>query len=128
MTFTYDTSNPTDITSVRYHLADTVEADAIWTDEDITYAITLNDGSWQRAVISLMEQYVTILSRTPDFNADWLSVNASSAISAWTKLLSDKRREFGLSAITANVVHTYRADSREWQSPDYTQDNDNAYD
>ena len=59
MSFTYDTSNPTDITSVRYHLADTVEADAIWSDEDITYAITLNDGSWQRAVVSLIEQYIT---------------------------------------------------------------------
>jgi hypothetical protein len=123
MAFTYDTSNPTDITRVRYHLADTVEADAIWSDEDITYAITLNDGSWQRAVVSLIEQYITTLARTPQFSSDWLSVNPKSSIDAWRMLLMDKRREFGLKKIVATVTHTYRADSRQESEPDYTEDN-----
>lgn len=126
MTFTYDTGNPTDITRVRYHLADTKEAEAIWTDEDITYAISLQDGSWQRAVISLIEQQLATIARTPDFRADWLSVTNSSMVSAWRSLLADKRREFGLPAIVASVTHTYRADSREYQEPDYTEDNDAA--
>ena len=126
MAFTYNTTAPTDITRVRYHLADTVEAEAIWTDEDITYAITLQDGSWQRAVISLIEQYITMLSRTPDFSADWLSVNTKGTIQSWRALLADKRREFGLKQIFATVTHTYRADSREFQEPDYTEDNDAA--
>lgn len=125
MTFTYDTSSPTDITRVRYHLADTVEAEAIWTDEDITYAISLQDGSWQRAVVSLIEQYMTTLARTPDFNADWLSVDTSTAMKSWRALLVDKRREFGLAQITASVTHTYRADSRQESEPDYATDNDN---
>lgn len=123
MTFTYDTSNPTDITRVRYHLADTVAADAIWTDEDITYAISLQDGSWQRAVISLIEQYITILARTPDFSADWLSVDTKATVESWRMLLADKRREFGLKRMVATVTHTYRADSRQESEPDYTEDN-----
>ena len=124
MTFTYDTASPTDITRVRYHLADTVESTAIWTDEDITYAISLQDGSWQRAVISLIEQYITTLARTPDFSADWLSVDTSSAVASWRMLLADKRREFGLKKLVASVTHTYRADSRQESEPDYTTDND----
>ena len=123
MAFTYDIINPTDVTRVRYHLADTIESEAIWSDEDITYAITLNDGSWKNAVISLIEQYIVKLSRTPQFSSDWLSVNPTSSIESWRALLIDKRREFGISQIISTATHTYRADSRQETEPNYLEDN-----
>lgn len=126
MTFTYDLSSHTDLTRVRYHLADVTEADAIWSDEEITFAIELYNGSWQEAVIGLIEQQITSLARIPDFKADWLSINSSSSIKSWQHLLSSKRQEFGLTALASRAIHTYRADSREYQSPDYTEDNDAA--
>ena len=123
MTFTYDTVNPTDITSVRFHLADTDETNAIWSDEEIAYAISLQNGSWERAVVSLIEQYIATLSRTPQFSSDWLSVNPSNTIDSWRKLLIDKRTEFGLVRITATATHVFRADSRQETEPNYDEDN-----
>lgn len=122
MTFTYDISNPNNITHVRYHLSDTVESEAIWTDEDIEYVIGVNDGVWERAVISLIEQYMTTLARTPSFTADWLKVDNSSSINFWRNLLSDKRREFGINKIRATARHVYRVDSLQDSPPDYRQD------
>ena len=73
-------------------------------------------------MVSLIEQYITTLSRTPQFSSDWLSVNPKGSIDSWRALLSDKRREFGLKRLIATATHTYRADSRQETEPDYTED------
>lgn len=119
MTFTYDTENPTDITRVRYHTSDTVEDTATWSDEDITFAISLNNGNWQQAVISLLEQYAVNLTLTPDFRADWLSIDSGNPLDGLRELISVKRREFRLASITATAKHVYRADSLAKRAPDY---------
>lgn len=119
MTFTYDVSNPTDITRVRYHLADTVAATAVWTDEEIQFVINEQAGNWKAAVVSLLEQYMVVLSKTPDFKADWLTINSSNPIDALQMMVADKRREFGLPRMRSTAVHVYRADSNADGPPEY---------
>jgi len=126
MTFTYDLTSDTDLVKVRYHLGDTVEADAIWSDEDIAFAIALNNDSWQKATVSLIQQLIVTMARTPNFRADWLQVDTESSIKAWKTVLSEKRSEFGLSALRGRSLHVYRADSREFESPDYSESNDST--
>lgn len=53
MTYTY---NPTDnIGRVRRTLPDRVEADAIWTDEEIESFLLDEDGDWRRATALALE-------------------------------------------------------------------------
>lgn len=117
MTFTYTPSSVNDITRVRYHIGDTVESGALFTDEEITMVIT-ETGTYQTAVISLLQAMIAKYSE-PDFRADWLSVNSSKAVASLRTLLSQKRKEFGISGISSNNVYTWRPDSSQTEAPDY---------
>src|SRR5437762_1987965 len=109
MTFTY--IQPfNDIARVRFHLGDTDSTAARFTDEEISAIIT-EQGNWQTAVIACLENLIARLSGTPDFRADWLQVSIGSALAGYESLLKTKRREFGISRITAEAVHIYRPDS-----------------
>lgn len=121
MTFTYTLSPVSDLTRVRFHTADTVEP-AMFTDEEINFVLAEKAGEsvpWQATVIALLVNIIQKMSLTPDFGADWLSVNAADARKNLQQLLNQKRREFGIPAITATVVHRYRADSRADSVPDF---------
>ena len=76
------------------------------------------EGTWQKAVIAGIQFIIGKLSQ-PDFQADWLKVTNSSARSGYVQLLGEKRRAFGVPAITASTVNTYRGDSLATESPDY---------
>lgn len=119
MTFTFDTSLATDLALVRFHIGDTDTTAAWLTDETITALLTAK-GSVGGAVVAGLQFIITQLSR-PDFKADWLSVTNAEARKGYTALLAEKRREFGVAAITASATHVYRADSLATEEPDYSE-------
>lgn len=119
MTFTYDLSTVTDLTRVRYHIRDTVEASALFSDEEINFVLS-EKGSVQTAVISLLRAKIGELANEDDFRADWLQVDASKRIAALKALLNEKLNEFDLSSGTTGVVHRYRPDSAQHSEPDYS--------
>lgn len=109
MTFTYTPSAITDITRVRWHTGQTVEAESFVSDEDITMALS-EEGSWRKAVISVIKFVIARLSQ-PNFKADWLQVDTATARAGFETLLATKRAELGIPAITGGVQSVYRSDS-----------------
>lgn len=120
MTFSYDLSNGfTNMERVRFHVGDTVSAQAWFSDEEITAIIT-EAGSWQVAVIACIRHIITRLS-TPNFKADWLQVDNETARKGYETMLKEKKNELGVGGIVASVVHVYRADSAQTEEPDFTE-------
>lgn len=118
MTFTY-TLPFNDISRVRFHLADTDSASAMFTDEEIQ-AVLAETGSYKPTVINLLENRIALLSRDPDFKADWLQVQNSTAIASYRALAQAKRQEFGLNTISGTAKLMYRVDSGQSAEPDYS--------
>ena len=116
MTFTYDPSSPTDITRVRFHIADTVQAEAMYTDAEITFQIA-ETGSWQGAVIACLQNAQTRIELEPDFDADWLTVRRRKV--DWEKLIRQKRVELGVTTISTSAKPVYRADSLQTEPPEW---------
>ena len=117
MTFTYTPGTPTDVTRARFHVGDTVEAGALFTDEEITFAID-EAGGWQQAVIMLLQNLIARLSADGDFQADWLRVDSSRSVGSLRALLSEKRRAFGIGAVRGVAKAVYRSDSGQTGAPD----------
>ena len=117
MTFTYDPSTVTDIERVRYHIGDTVESGALFTDEEITMVIS-ETGTYKTAVISLLETMIVIYSE-PDFKADWLTVSASKAVAGLRSAILMKRKAFGIPASYGQLIHRWRPDSLQTEAPTY---------
>ena len=117
MTFTWLGTLATDLDKVRFHLGDT-SSDGYWLPDETITALIASEGSVGGAVIAGLKYILTQLSR-PDFRADWLQVSNAEARKGYEGLLAEKRREFGVSAITAGSTHTYRADSLATREPDY---------
>lgn len=110
MTFTYDLTAATDTTRVRFHLDDTVEAQALFSDEEIAFAI-VEGGTWQRAVLLLIDRILHRLARESGVELDWLKISRGEGIKFYQQLRTDKRREFGLSSgRTVSVVQVQRQD------------------
>ena len=118
MTFTYSPgTSPSDLTLVRYHIGDTVESGALWSDEEINMVLS-QESSVGAAVVSLIQSTIAIYSE-PDFKADWLTVSPSKAVAGLQRLLLAKRKEFGIPAVSSSTVHTWRPDSLQTEQPDY---------
>lgn len=109
MAFTYTGDLSIDRDFVRFHTGDTVEDRSFLSDAVIASLIT-DEGSKQKAVIASIE-YIILMLSTPDFKADWLSVSNKDAREGYEKMLSTKKKKFGVGGITASVVNTYRSDS-----------------
>jgi hypothetical protein len=121
MTFTYNVSDGfSDLERVRFHIYDTVEADAKFTDEEITAIIT-EEGSYQSAVIACLIN-LKMRINNPMFRADWLTVDPAEAVKAYERMITEKRREFGIAQYSATAKHVYRDDGRESETPDYSAD------
>lgn len=119
MTFTYTPSSVNDTTRVRFHIGDTVEASAIFSDEEITMMIS-EEGTWQKAAIACVDGIIAQLSSDPDFKADWLTVSPSKAIPGYERLRTRLQRKFGISSrITATSKPVYRSDSLQDEAPDW---------
>lgn len=110
MTFTYTPSSPTDITRVRFHVGDTDEDAAMFSDEEITFVIS-EQATWQKAVIACIQAQIARIGSSPSFTADWLKVDQTSALAAWQRLLTEKRRELGVAAVVGTGQPVYRSDS-----------------
>ena len=129
MTFTYSPSaTPTELTLIRFHINDVVSASAKFSDEEIDM-INGQEDSWQEAVITLLTSLIMRMA-VPDFKADWLQVSLTEARKTIMQLLIQKRREFGIPAITGTIKHRYRPDSRAYEAPDFAdmQDTSSAED
>jgi hypothetical protein len=119
MTFTYNLAVPNDITRVRRHISDTVEATAIYSDEEITFFLA-EEGTVAKTVIACIKQIKAKLAAEPNMKADWLQVDWASAMAAWDKLLAEKKTEFGLGwQVSSGGQHSYRPDSLQKEAPDY---------
>lgn len=117
MTFTYDTT--TDIGKVRFYTRDTVETVQKWTDEEIQFALD-EETTVNAATILLLELKLIDLAN-PDYRADWLTESDhAEAAKTLRDLLADLRERFGIAKYTATVTHTYRADSKQTEEPDYS--------
>jgi len=115
MAFTYAPSaTPSDITRVRYHIGDTTEATAIFSDEEITMAIA-ESGNWQLAVLGCIRSIIARISAEPSFTADWLRVDYATALAGYQKLLAIKAAQFGYSTGASPItVSSVRAQRSDW--------------
>lgn len=119
MTFTYDLATPNDITRVRSHISDTVEATAIYSDEEINFFLS-EEGSVAKTVIRCIRQVIAKLAAEPNMKADWLQVDWATAQAAWKTLLAEKKSEFGLGwQSSSGGQHSYRPDSLQKKPPYY---------
>ena len=118
MAFTYAPASPTDLTRVRWHIGDIVEASAIFTDADIEFAIS-EGGSYQQAVIGCLKTIIAKISAEPDFQADWLKADLGRSLAGYQWLLVEKRHEFDITALTATAKPVYRSDSLQKSAPDW---------
>lgn len=120
MTFTYNLAIPDDITRVRFHLGDTTEATAIFSDEEISFIID-ETGSWRAAVIAGIRSIMARLAAEPDMTADWLRVDWRRSAENWRTLLNEKAQEFGIGKARASSggQHPYRVDGLLKQEPDW---------
>lgn len=110
MTFTYELGTPTDTTRVRFHTGDTDEATALWQDDEIAFVIA-EEGTWQKAVLALIESALVRLAHEPDMTADWLRIDWRRSADNWKALLAEKRRRFGLgAAVVSGGQHAWRPD------------------
>lgn len=116
MTATYDLSSVTDLNRVRFHTGDTNVSAARWTDAEITYAVSAA-GSWQGAVILLLTSLQAKLASTPDYQADWLTESPSKAAASLDRLIKAKRRELGVSDVSATATHQWRPDTAQTEAP-----------
>ncbi len=117
MAFTFGEDLTDDNDYVRFHCVDTLSP-GFMSDALITSLVAV-ESSTNTAVIAGIKYIIGRLSR-PDFKADWMSVSNANARKGYQSLLREKQREFGISALTATVTHTYRVDSDQDEEPDYT--------
>ena len=88
MTFTYDITAPTDKDRVRFQIRDIDESAARFQDEDIEFALS-EGGDVAGAVTLLLRTDRVRAAMTPDFKADWLSVDSQAQVDGIGKLLAD---------------------------------------
>ncbi len=89
MTWSYDPTLPTDKDKVRLKIADTVEADPLFQDEEIT-AVLAVEGTVLKAAIALARGLVSRYSRVGGtIKADDVSVDVSYLYKQSRTLLED---------------------------------------
>lgn len=110
MTFTYDLAGGGNVAWVRFHIADTNENAPMFSDEEIN-ALVAAHGGVGPAVVAAIEHIIGLLSQ-PNFTADWLSMDATSALTGYQALLAMKRATFNLPAITGDIRPAKRSDVR----------------
>jgi hypothetical protein len=122
MTFTF-TLPFDDIARVRYKTGDTDPTAFSWSDELITEIIAMENGSWQKAAVSLVRSRIAETSATPNFTADWLKVDVNTQIKNDRELLADLIADLGEevsgtgATMTSEAVYVYRIDSDQTEAP-----------
>lgn len=123
MAFTYTPSTtPTDLTKVRYYIADTDSTTAMFQDDEINMALAM-EGSVGAACVSLLKRKITELSNNPNMQADWLRVDWSTTLEALKTALAEVKTQFGLGwQSSSGGQHSYRPDTLLKEAPDYGED------
>lgn len=104
MTFTLNLTLPlSNLTRVRLAIGDIHEDAPIFSDELINAQIAA-EGTWQKATIACLRTLIADLSSRPDFQADWLKVDASTAIRALQERLADLQAQHELLMLDASSV------------------------
>ncbi len=116
MTFTFGEDLSVARDYVRFHTGDT-QSPGYMSDELITSLLAVSSSN-NEAVIAGLRYIIQQLAR-PDFKADWLMVTNDEARKGYQAMLNEKRREFGIAAVTAETQHVWRADSLADEAPDY---------
>ena len=112
-----------DIARVRFKTGDTDPAAFSWSDELITEVISMEDGSWKRAAISLLRSRIAETSAAPNFTVDWLKVDVNTQIKNDRALLADLIDDIGQevtdsgASMTSEAVYVYRVDSDQTEAP-----------
>jgi len=123
MTFTYDLTTPTDLTRVRYHIGDTDEVTAIFSDEEIDFVLDEESNDVGATVVSCINAVIAKLAHEPDMQADWLKIDWRRSADNWLRLLSEKKTKFGLSPKgSSGGQYGWRPDTLETETPDYEGD------
>lgn len=119
MTFSFVTPF-NDISRVRFNIGDVNGDRAIFSDEIIT-AVIIEVGTWQAAVIACIQDIIAQLTAQPNFRADWLSVDYTTALANYQALLNLKARQLNVpnGQITATSSYLWRPDSNQQSSPAY---------
>ncbi len=117
MTATYNLA--TDIGKIRLHINDRDTTAPKLTDEEIQYALDQKSSVGGAVVWCL--QFLMAQVADPNFVADWLQVDNSTAYKSLADLLALKRQEFGIPQFEASVTHVYRPDSLATQEPDFSE-------
>lgn len=118
MTFTYTEDLDSDRDFVRFHTGDTDSASSFLSDAIITSLLSTYSTP-QAAAIAGIRYIITKLS-TPNFRADWLQVDTSTARAGYEKMLAEKKNEFGIGGLSVTVTNTYRADSAQTAESDFS--------
>lgn len=119
MTFTYTEDLTDDADFVRFHTGDT-DSDGYFLSDEIITSLLATETSKQNAVLSGLTYIITQLAQ-PNFKADWLQVDNSTALATYRTLLAEKRAAFGSRRVTGSAVHVYRADSQQTEAIDYSE-------
>ena len=123
MTFTYTPSSPTNLTRVRYHIGDTEEVTAIFSDEEINFVLTEEAAETSvvgATVVSCITSVIARLNHEPDMQADWLKIDWRRSAENWRVLLAEKKQKFGLSPRgSTGGQYGWRPDTLQTEEPDY---------
>lgn len=119
MTFTYGEDLTDDGDFVRFHTGDT-DSDGYFLSDAIIASLLATETSKEKAVLSGLSYIITQLAQ-PNFKADWLQVDNSSALASYKALLAEKRAAFGSRRVVGSAVHVYRADSQQSEEIDYSE-------
>jgi hypothetical protein len=118
MTFTWGEDLSVARDYVRFRTGDTVEDQSFLSDELIASLIS-EEGSNDKAVLAAFDYIIRRLSQ-PNFRADWLQVDYKTAREGYEREREKFAAAIGYGMIATNVTHTYRADSAQTETPDYT--------
>jgi len=118
MTFTYTSDFTVARDYVRFHTGQTVEAESLLSDEEITSLVAV-EGSNNLAVRAGLLYIIRRFSQ-PNFRADWLQVDYKTAREGYKQMLEewDSATSYGL--LATSITTPYRQDSTATAVPDWT--------
>ena len=108
MTYTYDLTNVTNIERVRFAIGDT-SAPFIFADDEINFQLAEYEQEWRLAVLACVRSIIARLAE-PDFQADWLRVDNSTALEAWRAVLRELQNQYGFGGVRTRAVDVTRGD------------------
>ena len=102
MTFSYDLSQPDDLTRVRFLLQDTDADTPHFQDEEIRLALS-DEGSIGPAALSLVHAAIARLAAEPDQSVDGFTVSLKRNADTWGAIALEVRRKYKIGQISLSA-------------------------